>query len=573
MIARAVVSCLMLAVAAASAAAQQLRGTVRDSASRLPIPGAVITTLDSLGRVGRRSITDERGAYFITAPSAARRLRLVRLGFRPVEAELPTSRGDVTTLDVVMTRIPYQLQQVRVTAGASCPRRSDRRAALALLEQARAGLLATVVARSDKPARMKRLMIERRMDGTSDRIARHSVRIDSVASAEAAFGATRTATDFIRQGFAADSADDRIFYAPDADVLLDDGFSAGYCFHIMDRERRRPNQVGLGFKAADRRRGRIDVDGALWIDTVARALVDIEFRYVGLDAREARFEPGGHVGFREMTNGVVLIDRWFLRLVGLEPATVHGGRHPALVGRAGERTPAGPVRFVLADVGGELASATWDDGFVWKAPLGTLALSVTTDGGQPSVGTMVRLDDTDYEGTTDSTGYLEIHDLAPGPYASRIADSRLDNIGLTLATRLTFAATRDSVVRLRLVAKTAEQYVGERCRAERPVSAKAYRDGPVGDAWLIGRVTAPDGTPVKGAIWAMRTMAAGDLTTLVAGAETGSDGIFVSCRATLGSTVLLEFRRKGMENGMTSRALTDRLTVLALQMTPVAKRQ
>ena len=56
--------------------AQHVRGTVRDSTTGLPIAGAFITTMDSLDRVGRRSVTTERGSYFVTA-TGARRLRIV----------------------------------------------------------------------------------------------------------------------------------------------------------------------------------------------------------------------------------------------------------------------------------------------------------------------------------------------------------------------------------------------------------------------------------------------------------------------------------------------------------------
>ena len=167
-------------IAALIASAQHVRGTVRDSTTGLPIAGAVITTMDLLDRVGPRSVTNERGSYFVTA-TGARRLRIVRLGFRPVDVDL-AARRDSTAIDVAMARIPYQLQPVRVLAGARCPRQSDRTAALALLEQARAGLLATVVARSDKPARMTRLSIERWLDPETNRVMRQRVKIDSAPS-------------------------------------------------------------------------------------------------------------------------------------------------------------------------------------------------------------------------------------------------------------------------------------------------------------------------------------------------------------------------------------------------------
>ena len=53
----------------------------------------------------------------------------------------------------------------RGQAAASCPRTPDATAALALLEQARAGLLAIVIAREANPATLKHLVFERTMDG------------------------------------------------------------------------------------------------------------------------------------------------------------------------------------------------------------------------------------------------------------------------------------------------------------------------------------------------------------------------------------------------------------------------
>jgi hypothetical protein len=525
-----------LLLVAAPLEAQQLRGTVTDSASRLSIPGAVVTTLDSAGGIGRRSVTDERGTYVVTAPPATRRLRIVRLGFRPVEVDLPADRteGGQTTVNVFMTRIPYRLQPVRVTAGANCPRRSDRAAALALLEQARAGLLATVVARSERPAQMKRLMIERRMAGTSDRIARHHVRVETVPSTVASFRAARSATNFVRQGFVADSADDATFFAPDADVLLDDGFAAGYCFHIMDRDRARPNQVGLGFKAADRRRGRIDVQGALWIDTVARALVDVVFRYEGLDRELDRYEPGGWVRFREMANGVVLIDQWFLRLVGPERS----------------------AGYVIAEIGGELARATWPDGTTWVASLGTLALTVTNLAGEPMPGMVVRLDDTDYRATTDSLGRLEIVDLAPGPYSALAGDTRLEPLGVTLRTPMSFMATRGQTRLLTLRTPTAEEYVRERCRK----SGQQVE----GTALLIGRVANERKEPLQDVSWTLR-LEHGSAAERILPGVTGSDGIFHYCNASRFSRASFRFSGHGEILSM-SETLNEPLNVFSVTM-------
>ena len=478
-----------------------------------------------------------------------------------------------------MTPIPYQLQPVQVTSGPNCPRRSDRAAALALLEQARAGLLATVVARSERPAQMKRLMIDRRMAGTSDSPARHQVQVEIVPSAVAAFHAALPGADFVRRGFATDITGDATFYAPDADVLLDDGFAAGYCFHIMESDRSRPNQVGLGFRAANRRRGRVDVEGALWVDSVARSLVDIEFRYVGLDARVAQFSPGGRVQFRELPNGVVLIDRWMLHLVGSERDTTP--RPITDVGVSPGVTQPPLYRDVVADVGGELARATWPDGFSWAGSLGKLSLTILGNGRFHPAGSIVRLEDTNYQAVADSTGHVEIADLAPGPYAITIGDHRLDAIGIVLPTPMSFIAQRDETRVLTLPLETAEQFVADRCRRDRRppgFGSGAVRPDPKtgaatdGAAWVVGRVLNPDPQVLDDLLWTMQVIVGGHQQAVNgASGDIGTDGLFVHCGLPAGGHLAITFRKGGKEVGTVSRVLTDSLNVISVRLSEVER--
>jgi hypothetical protein len=553
------------------ASGQVLRGIVRDSTSQLAIAGAVVTTYDSAGRVGRRSLTDERGAYFVTAPAAARRVRVVRLGFRPVDLDVPSQRDSVLQLDVVMMRIPYALQPVRVMSGANCPRRSDRATALALLEEARAGLLATVVARTEKPARMKRLLIDRRLDATSNAVVRHRVEVQTVPSTVAAFGAALPAARFASEGFATDSGGGAMFHAPDADVLLDDAFAAAYCFHVVGRDRTRPNQVGLGFRAASRRQGRIDVDGTLWVDTVARALVDIEYRYVGLHPTVTFLQPGGRVSFQALPNGVVLIDRWVLRLVGVEPDTARRPLDP--VGRFRELGRPVDERYVVGEVGGELARVTFDDGYTWAASLGTLSLTVTSDRGTPTPGVIVNLDDTNYEATTDSAGRLEIPDLVPGAYAALITDARLDAIDVSRATPLSFTAERSRTASLTLRATSAEDFVADRCLENRQPGFNGERPPLPGSGFVIGRVFSPTREPVGGVRWAMRIHVDERPSDPLAGPDTGSDGVFVYCGLPVGADITFSFSKQGMVSGSIGRRIKDPLTVVSVQMDPEKKRK
>jgi hypothetical protein len=439
---------------------------------------------------------------------------------------------------------------------------------MSVLEQARAGLLATVVARSDKPARMMRLRAIRTMDGFSNRVVHQRVRIDSAGTTFGSFGAARNAVDFVRHGFTADSAGQTMYYGPDAEVLLDDRFAGGYCFHLKNPERSRPDQIGLGFRAASERQGRVDVDGALWIDTIARTLVDIEYRYIGTDPRAEPFHPGGHISFREMPNGVVVIDRWWIRIV-----SGRTGALDAFVPVIRNVTPDGrPVprdhQLFGVEVSGELARATWPDGTQWLSPLGALHLRVVDGDGVPLPGTVVRLTDTDYQATADSAGNLELSDLMPGPYAVSIVDPALAELGIAVPTPLEFNAARRWAIRTRLPVIGIENYVADRCRNGGADGAGQRSEAVQGSAWLVGRVVTEDGRPVPGAKWTLRLNNFLGEQRVVKDAEVGSDGIFQYCRLKRGETVVLSVRAKDMAETSTSVAMSKQPTVVTVVMRP-----
>ena len=548
---------LLSAGLAVDAAAQELHGTVRDSASRQPIAGAVLMLLDTSGGVLGRSISNERGEYRLVLSNRTQRVRAVRIGFRPQEVPIPTSPG-LAELDIAMRALPTLLEPVRVSANAHCPRRSDEATTFALLEQARAGLLTIVVAREANPATLIRLTFERTMEGASDRIASQTVRIDSADRVTTSFNAAHTATDFIQRGFMADSAKRQIFFAPDADVLLDEGFADGYCFRIVDADPTRPNQIGLGFSAADRRRNRVDIEGTLWVDTVARVLRDIEHRYVGLDRRIEALLPGGHIHFREMANGVVMIDRWSLRLVGGQLDTINT---PAFTQGRRLTLPIAQVRasFHASENGGEVARATWADGSSWHASLGTLRVHATTSDGQPAIGTEVHLVETQYGAVADSNGNIEIQDLVPGPYSLTIRDPRLAPLGFEIATSLHFVADRDSTLQRALVVPTTEDFVISRCVANR-------RYTPGDSVLLIGRALLADGTSVKGLTISLDAQTGNERKALPESFTTDSDGLFQFCGHGLqaGMTVLIEASRDGDHIATTTVVLRDNVTAVSV---------
>jgi hypothetical protein len=548
---------LLVAAAAADARAQTLRGTVRDSSSGVPIPGAVVTLLDSAAGVAARTTTDERGQFGAALiGNGVRAVHVVRLGFRPRTVTLPAARDDVIRLDISMTSIPVSMQSVNVTAGPGCPRRPDRAQAAAVLEQARAGLLATVVARSDKPARMTRLRATRFWDLVSNQAVHQRVRIDSSGMPFGSFGAARSAADFVRLGFRADSGGLERYYGPDAEVLLDDQFTSAYCFHLVAAQAGRPNQIGLGFRPPNRRNGRIDVDGAIWIDTLARALVDIEYRYLGTDPRGDSFRPGGHISFRTMPNGVVVIDRWSIRLVSGRGAEV-AAAGTALANRS----------FYGIEGVGELARATWTDGYTWLGMLGTLHLRVVRSDGRPVPGAVVRLMDTDYQATADLNGDLRITDLIPGRYVVTRVDPELIAIGVPVDTLIEFAAGRGRTLITRIKVPEVRDYVGDRC-GDDDIVARLTDERWATRASLYGRVTSPDGQALSVARWSLWTGRVPNLRRIVNDAGVDDNGIFHYCALRLGDSIVVEVKAKGMADANIPLAVVKQPTVVGVQMRP-----
>jgi carboxypeptidase family protein len=545
------VAALMMLLAGVSAPAQRptqsLRGTVRDSATGQPILGAVLIVRDSAGRVMARTLSGDRGQFRIRTASHASRVQLLRIGFRPRDVPVPAPSGAVTQLDVVMIQIPTLLEPVRTLAASRCRARGDAALAFGVLGQARAALLASVVARETNPASLTLVAYKRYMAGLSDSIARQTVRMESAEGAMKSFNATHNALDFVQLGFRHDSAGHQTFHGPDAEVLLDDGFSSGYCFSLARANAARRNQIGLSFSPAARRKGRVDIQGTLWIDTVARKLQDMEFRYLGLDNVTEQLEPGGRVSFREMSNGVVLIDRWSLRIIGAADTSVDT--------KTGVSVHRG---MLIQEVGGELAHARWPDGHEWSAPLGKLRVAVVDHRGTPARGRMIGLDSTDYRAVTDVAGIAELEHLVPGPYRVIVVDPALTPLGITLHTGLEFTAVRDSTLRFDLDAPTAEDFVGELCRQE--------KDGERGP-WLLGRVTTVDGQGLGDVRWRLARGSNGSWQPVADRGRTGASGLFHFCRhLTVGEAIRVEAWREGDVPVVSTHRVSEQITVVAIQL-------
>ena len=109
---------LALCVTATTAPAQEMHGTVRDSASGRVLQGAMVTLLDSTAQMIAAIRTPRTGVWRFTIPASGRVALDVRLvGFAPLTSGwitvAPTDTFDVT---LRLHPIAFQLSEVRVEA-------------------------------------------------------------------------------------------------------------------------------------------------------------------------------------------------------------------------------------------------------------------------------------------------------------------------------------------------------------------------------------------------------------------------------------------------------------------------
>ncbi|MEP6619872.1 MAG: carboxypeptidase regulatory-like domain-containing protein [bacterium] len=411
------------------AVAQRASGLVRDTTTSGPLSGAVVSVMDANSHVLARTISDAAGRYAVDVPGDATLLRAVRIGFRPRTVVLAPPVATPRVIDLWLARIPTMLTSMAVNEEGLCATGSDRSAALALWEQARTGLLASVVAREALPAQASMMTYERVTDLNPGRVLQQTHRTLSGRTVRP-FQAADAPGVLAEQGYLELEGASRRYKAPDADVLLDESFARTHCFAVRDADRDHPGLLGLAFEPTRGREAVVDVRGTLWLDPGAPELRQLEFGYVGAGASLERDGAAGVIHFRAMSNGVAFVDEWNVRIpmVSMPAGTTVGGQ--ARVSRegtfdAGRQKP----RVVQTSLtGGMVLNARWPDGLTFASPLEALTGVVTEKGSAtPLDAVLVTLAGTADTVTTDSLGRFSIYPAPPGRYSYSISDTALSS--------------------------------------------------------------------------------------------------------------------------------------------------
>jgi hypothetical protein len=389
-------------LAAAAAGAQSISGRVLDRATGEALGGVVVSGFDSSGaKVVARAITDRINGYRLAALPGMASLQFRRIGYAPVTARLRDSVDG--RIDVRMARLPTQLPPMKALATATCDRRADRDQALALWQEARSGLLASIVARESKLGEVSILAYRYAAEG--DREHPRTVQRVEVRSASHAFVAGGDPDTLARRGYVEYENRMATLLGPDDVVLFDDTFFSTHCFSLEKPVAGDDSTLGLHFRPGNGRR-LPDVEGTLWLRKDPLDLKSVDFRYVNLPLSLRRGPPGGSIEFRQMPNGITMIHHWHIR---------------------------GAAQGSTSTVTGAMIEMMqWPDAPPYVATLGAVSGTAKEKRtGRLIRGRQVRLNGTPFTAVTDSSGAFRIFDVLPGVYAMDVGDPILDFLQLT----------------------------------------------------------------------------------------------------------------------------------------------
>lgn len=466
-----VVALLLFAIGRAEG--QRVSGIVRDSASSLPVAGAVVSVLDSSRQTIVRALSDGMGRYSLPLAANAAQLRVVRLGFLPKVVTLPRVRDSYMTIDIHMRRAPTLLATVTVNDRRQCDGEGVK--ALSLWEQARAGLLTAIVAREALPAQTTLMGYQRIISVGNGRVTQQTERLVTATTSRPFLSADEPHT-LAERGYAEAMPQAFRFKAPDADVLLDDSFAATHCFSVHTSDAAHIGAIGLGFDPLRSRDTLVDVSGTLWIDLTVPALRSMEFVWTDRGGVLRRGGAGGDLQFHTMSNGVSFIERWSLRLpvVDATPSSPGSGRF----------TFRAPGRLhEMSETGGVVLSAVWRDGSTWKTSLGPLTGTITEAGTHaPLPGVLVGLEANGEPFSTDSSGRFSIFPMLPGRYMVQVIDSAFTGFVAPRSESRQVEVGQDEALDVRFELPSRMSALRSRCQDLAPASATSALLGRLVDS-------------------------------------------------------------------------------------------
>jgi len=421
-------SLAMAVIAAPALRAQTVQGAFVDPNGE-PIPGARAVLRGADGRDASSAMTGRDGSFTLRAAAAGTyTVRVERIGYALTQTPpLPLGAGETVRRRVEANPQRIALAGIVVQGRARCtPRPGSGAQTAAVWEEARKALGSARDA-NENAYRYTVRRVWRKMD------PRGTIVGDSVAPSELSTGSPFVAVPLARlaaAGYIESGGDSLTFHAPDARVLLSDGFQETHCFALRDAPRDEPGLIGLSFEPV-RQGDRSDVRGTLWVDRATAELRRMEYQYTRVPGMRGTSESAaGRMEFRRLDDGRWVVGRWVIRM----PTVVAEQLQPvAHVPGAPSAEPQLRYRLTgLREEGGDVLSVVTSSGSRVSLEGGTGILrGVVWDStaAKPLAGARVSVGGPGHTAVTDSLGRYEVRDVPPGEYQVTLAGARVDALG------------------------------------------------------------------------------------------------------------------------------------------------
>lgn len=314
MLPRIAAAAVLALLAAVPLRAQSVRGEFVDAAGA-PVPSGRVLLQTESGRVVHSALTDDAGAFSLRAPRAGRYVvRGERIGYgATLSPPLELAADEQATYRLVASRERVLLDAIVVESRPRCavrPGASEETAAV-WGEVRKALDLVNEGAGEAQRGRFTVDLFEREVDTRTRAVNVLSTRT-SAGLAHRPF-VTLPPERLAREGFIIRDTSGMVYAAPDAEILLSDGFLDNHCFRLRTAGAPEPGLIGLAFEPVRGRRVP-DVEGVLWLDRASAELRRMEFEYTRAPLRGDRGVPGGQVEFQRLPDGRWITSSWVVRM-------------------------------------------------------------------------------------------------------------------------------------------------------------------------------------------------------------------------------------------------------------------
>jgi hypothetical protein len=230
---------------------------------------------------------------------------------------------------------------------------------------------------------------------------------------------SRPVEDLTTNGFVRREVAEWTYYAPDAQVMLSDGFLDTHCFRLVEGRSERAGLVGLAFEPTGENDDVSDISGTLWLDRESIELRWLEYSYENLGPDVRSGDATGRVEFQRMPEGTWIVPEWWILTPVVEILVGGADRRRRI---AGFRQTGGRVLEILEAGGSDLALG-----------VGTGAIEgiVVDSMGLPMPGVRVGYIGSNQAVFTNAEGRFNMVGLSEGTYRIRFVESELESLGFS----------------------------------------------------------------------------------------------------------------------------------------------